>query len=248
MCLRPIRKSWGALLRPSCVSASDYGLELTVERGTGIGPWACCSSDRPMHSPVLAPVHGMLSISGSPPGEVSPATGEFGTRSGTHTPVKVSSDSPPGHAAIVGELVDTATTASAGAAATATANPPARISRRAGSFRVAIITLSVVALLIVCRGNRYRRCQLSARAPRVPCRWLVRSCGGRGHLLSQTLRRVPGKRGPIVNKNGAYVPFLGACCQLAVAPLHGRLLWHRNVQSARSFPSERGGPLWLALI
>jgi hypothetical protein len=156
MRLRRIRKSWGALLRPSCVSASDYGLELTVERGTGIGPWACCSSDRPMHSPVLAPVHGMLSISGSPPGEVSPATGEFGTRSGTHTPVKVSSDSPPGHAAIVGELVDTATTARAGAAATATANPPARISRRAGSFRVAIITLSVVALLIVCHGNRYR--------------------------------------------------------------------------------------------
>ncbi len=42
------------------------------------------------------------------------------------------------------ELVDTATTASAGAAATATANPPARISRRAGSFKVAIVTLSVV--------------------------------------------------------------------------------------------------------
>src|SRR6185312_15389958 len=78
-----------------CAPASyrhlGYGLELTVECGTGIGPWACCSSDSPMHWPELAPVHGMPSISGSPPGEVSPTSGEFGTRSGTHAPVKVSS-------------------------------------------------------------------------------------------------------------------------------------------------------------
>jgi hypothetical protein len=137
-------KSWGALLLPQLFRLSDYGLELTVERGTGIGPWACSSSDKPMHWPELAPVHGMLSTSGSPPGEVKLTSGEFGTRSGTHTPVKVSSDSPPGHAAIVGEPVDKATTATAGAAAIATANPPARISRRAGDFKVAIITLSVV--------------------------------------------------------------------------------------------------------
>jgi hypothetical protein len=59
--------------------------------------------------------------------------------------VKVSSDSPPGQAAIVGaEAVGTATTATTGAAAIATANPLARISRRAGSFKVAIVMLSLV--------------------------------------------------------------------------------------------------------
>jgi hypothetical protein len=215
MCLRRIRKSWGTLLRPSFVSDSYYGLELTVERGTGIGPSACSSSDRPMHWPELAPVHGMLSTSGSPPVEVTPTSGEFGTRSGTHTPVKVSSDSPPGHAAIVGESVDTATTATAGAAAIATANPPARISRRAGSFKVAIVTLSVVLL------------------------WFVaKSCGGRGYLLTETLRRLPVKRRAIVNKSGACVPFLKACCQVAVAPRHGGLLWHRNVQAVDSFQAN----------
>jgi hypothetical protein len=57
----------------------------------------------------------------------------------------MSSDSPPGHAAIVGaELTGPAKTATAGATATATANPLARISRRAGSIMVAIVTLSVV--------------------------------------------------------------------------------------------------------
>ena len=40
--------------------------------------------------------------------------------------------------------VGRAKTAIAGAAATATANPPARISRRAGNWKVAIVTLSVV--------------------------------------------------------------------------------------------------------
>jgi hypothetical protein len=98
-----------------------------------------------MHCPELAPVHGMLSTSGSPPGEVN--EGEFGTKSGVQAPVKVSSDSPPGHAEIVGAdvpAVGIARTATAGAAATATANPPARSSRRAGSFKVAIVTLSVV--------------------------------------------------------------------------------------------------------
>ena len=135
---------FAACCAPALFRMSDYGLELIVECGTGIGPWACCSSDRPMHWPELPPVQGMLSISGSPPGEVWPTSGEFGTRSGVHAPVKVSSDSPPGHAAIVGaELVGAATIATAGATAMATANPPARISRRAGSFKVAIVTLSV---------------------------------------------------------------------------------------------------------
>jgi hypothetical protein len=145
------------MLRPSFVRLSRYGLELTVECGTGCGPAACSSSERPMHSPELAPVHGMLSTSGSPPGEVTRTSGEFGTRSGTQTPVKVSSDSPPAHAAIVGaELVDTVTTATAGAAAIATANPPARSSRRGGSFKIAIVTLSV-GLLFVRRPKLWRQ-------------------------------------------------------------------------------------------
>jgi hypothetical protein len=67
------------------------------------------------------------------------------------------------------------------------------------------------------------------------------------HLLAKTLRRLPGKCGAIVNKSGAGVPFLKGCCPLAVAPRQRRLPWHRNVQSVRSFPSERGGPLWQAL-
>ena len=144
--LRHMPKSWGTLRAPALYRLADYGLELTDECGTAMGPSDCSSSDRPMHWPELPPVHGMLSTSGSPPGEVSPTSGEFGTRSGRHSPVKVSSDSPPGHAATVGELVGTATTATAGAAAIATANPPARISRRAGSFKVAMVTLSVVLL------------------------------------------------------------------------------------------------------
>ena len=180
-----------------------------------------------MHWPELCPVHGMLSTSGSPPGEVWPASGEFGTRSGMHSPVKVSSDSPPGHAAIVGaELTGPAKTATAGATATVTANPPARISRRAGSIMVAIVTLSVVV-----DRSRDSHCHCPP-----------------SHLLVETLRRLPGKCCAIVNKSGACVPFLESCCQTAVAPRQRPLPGHRNVQSVRCFPSERGGPLWQALI
>src|ERR1700738_1159589 len=179
-----------------------------------------------MHWPELAPVHGMLSTPGSPPGDVWPASGEFGTRSGVHSPVKVSSDSPPGHAAIVGaESTGPAKTATAGATATATANPPARISRRAGSIMV-VVTLSVVV-------DRSR----DSNCPRPP-----------SHLLAETLRRRPRKRRGIVNKSGAGVPFLESRCKAAAAPRQRRSLWHRNVQSVRCFPSERGGPLWQALI
>jgi hypothetical protein len=147
-------------LRPSLVSALFYGLELTDECGTAMGPSDCSSSDRPMHWPELAPVHGMLSTSGSPPeAVVPPGSGEFGTKSGVHSPVKVSSDSPPAHAAITGaELVGTATAATAGAAAITIANPPARRSRRGGSLKVAIVTLSVV-LLFVCRPKLWRQRQ-----------------------------------------------------------------------------------------
>jgi hypothetical protein len=149
-------KRLGHIAAPQPFWRVYYGLELTSECGTGCGPSACCSSDRPMHWPELPPVHGMLSTSGSPPGEVTPTSGEFGTRSGVHSPVKVSSDSPPAHAAIVGAvLVGMATTATAGAAATATANPPAR-SSRTGSFKVGIVTLSV-GLLNVRRPKLWRQ-------------------------------------------------------------------------------------------
>jgi hypothetical protein len=122
----------------------SYGLELTVDCGIGCGPSACCSSPRPMHWPEFAPVQGMPSTVGSPPGDVSPNAGEFGTKCGRHTAVKLSGSSPAGHWASGTELVGTTKTAIAGAAATATANPPARMSRRAECWKVAIITLSVV--------------------------------------------------------------------------------------------------------
>jgi hypothetical protein len=88
--------------------------------------------------------------SGSPPtGEVLLLlkSGELGTRSGTHASVNASSVSPPAHAAIVGAeppVAGTANAATAGAAAIATANPPARISRLVGRWKVAIVTLSLV--------------------------------------------------------------------------------------------------------
>lgn len=89
-------------------------------------------------------MHGMPSMEGSPPGE-DWNSGEFGTISGVHTPVKVSSDSPLGHAATEGPaVVGTVKAATAGAAAIASANPPAMTSRRAENSRVAIVTLSVV--------------------------------------------------------------------------------------------------------
>ena len=43
-------------------------------------------------------------------------------------------------------LADTAKTATTGAAATATAKPPARKSRRAGNWKVAIITLIMMSI------------------------------------------------------------------------------------------------------
>src|SRR5689334_17823882 len=101
-----------------------------------------------MHWPELWPVQGMPSISGRPPtGAVAEKSGEFGTMSGTQMLVNWSSLSPPAQAEIDGAEpaeVGTANIATAGAAAIATANPPARISRRVGSWKVAIITLSVV--------------------------------------------------------------------------------------------------------
>jgi len=79
-------------------------------------------------------------------------------------------------------------------------------------------------LLTVVSGKRYRRCQPAGCALRIPCRWLVRSCTGRGHLLSQTLRSVAEKRRLIVNKMVRMSHF----CELAV-----RLLWHRFTGACR---------------
>src|SRR6185312_567233 len=76
---------------------------------------------------------------------------EFGTVCGTQVPMYRSSSSPAGHWASGADGLGTVKTAIAGAAATATANPPARIRRRAESSRVAIVTLSVVIDLLV--GN-----------------------------------------------------------------------------------------------
>src|SRR5215475_11647419 len=104
------------------------------------------SSDKPMHSPELWPVQGTPSTEGRSglPGMPLNDEPEFGTVWGRHTPVNRSSSSPAGHSAKGEEWVGTVTAAIAGAAATATANPAATISRRNESSRVAIVTLSVV--------------------------------------------------------------------------------------------------------
>jgi hypothetical protein len=84
------------------------------------------------------------------PGMLLNVEPEFGTVWGTQIPVNWSSSSPPGHWASGTEALGTAKTAIAGAIATATANPPARISLLESS-RVAIVTLSVVIDQVVGR-------------------------------------------------------------------------------------------------
>ena len=120
--LRELRRRSGATT-DQCVV---YGLELTDECGTAIGPAAFSSSPSPMHSPELCPVHGMPPISGRPPtGAVLLKSGELGTMSGTQILVNWSSVSPPAHAETDGAelpFVGAANIATAGAAAIATAN------------------------------------------------------------------------------------------------------------------------------
>ena len=94
-----------------------------------------------MHWPELAPVQGIPLISGSPPGDVWPTAGEFGTISGVHVVVNVSSISPAGQAPTVGAGEGRATAAMAGTAATATAKPPTRMSRRAAPFRIPMVVM-----------------------------------------------------------------------------------------------------------
>jgi hypothetical protein len=142
------RKGPDAEVTSGPTRSAAYGLELTDECGTAMGPAAFSSSPSPMHSPELCPVHGMPPTSGRPPtGEVLLNSGELGTMSGTQMLVNWSSVSPPAHAETDGAepaFVGTANIATAGAAAIATANPPARISRRVGRWKVAIVTLSLV--------------------------------------------------------------------------------------------------------
>jgi hypothetical protein len=110
------------------------------------------SSAKPMHWPELWPVQGMPSTagrSGFPAMLLNGEVPEFGTVCGTQIPVYRSSSSPPGHWASGTDGLGTVKTAIAGAVATATANPPARINRRVESSRVAIVTLSVVSDLLV---------------------------------------------------------------------------------------------------
>ena len=118
-----------------------------IERGIAGGPAASASSASPMHEPLCRPAHGMPSMVGMSglPGTVP--NGEFGTNLGVQTVVYTSSSSPEVQAAIGGAVVPAmgvVKTATAGAAATASTNPPARINRRAGNCEVAIVTLSVV--------------------------------------------------------------------------------------------------------
>jgi hypothetical protein len=123
-----------------------YGLELMVERGTGCGPAAASSSERPMQAPESRPVQGMPLISGMSgfaAVDVNPC-GEFGTKNGVQEVVKTSSSSPVLHAASGAECVECATIATAGVMAIATANPPARIRRRAVIGYVVIELPSVV--------------------------------------------------------------------------------------------------------
>src|SRR5690349_22143579 len=88
---------------------------------------------------------------------------ELGTVCGMQVPVNVSGSSPPGQPCATDAVgaTGTANMATAGAAATATAKPPARISRRAESWKVAIVTLSVGK---PCRRHGcYGSCRVSAQ-------------------------------------------------------------------------------------
>ena len=116
------------------------GLDPTDDDG---GTYWGASSDNPMHCPEFPPVQGMPSTDGRPPVDWV-ISGEFGTRSGVHASVKASSVSPAGQAAPNDGATDgPANAATAGAAAIATAKPPARRSRRAEVCGVVIATLSL---------------------------------------------------------------------------------------------------------
>lgn len=114
-----------------------------VDRGTGCGPIACSSSARPMHWPAFRPVQGMPSTAGMSglPGIDWNVDDELGTKNGVHTVVKTSSSSPGVHAARLVGAFDSGVVSAvmAGAAASATAKPLSRSSRRTGDVDVAIL-------------------------------------------------------------------------------------------------------------
>src|SRR5882757_7877964 len=166
----------------------------------------------------------MLSTEGSPPGD-DWNSGEFGTMSGVHSPVNVSSVSPLGHAATDGPAVaGTVKAATAGAAAIAIANPPARISRRAENSRVAIVTLSVVLTdstrngLIASRiplENTRRGAETSvdhwskwcARA--VSVSRLPGRCGVADRRRARNLRAAAGRRGSMTRTCSSFGALVG---------------------------------------
>jgi len=107
-----------------------------------------CSSCNPMHWPVFAPVQGMPWTSGrlfeSPGRELEISPGFVSAGGGAHWPLAGLTTSPGAQAATAGAgpvdgIVKAAT---AGAAATASAKPPAMARRRAEFFKVAILVLS----------------------------------------------------------------------------------------------------------
>jgi hypothetical protein len=133
----------------------------------------------------------------------APPVGEFGTVWGRQAPEYRSSSSPAGHDAegAPRALTGTANAATVGAAATASANPPARMIRLAENSRGAMVTLSVVlpSLLTARRvncmkaaGNLHEFRRFAERMRRV-C--LVRRAGDRragtdGRLGRHVLRCV----------------------------------------------------------
>ena len=130
---------------------------------------------------------------------------------GIHTPVAGSGTSPLGHSATgAGVLVvGTAKTATAGAAAIATANPPARMSRRVGRCKVRH-RHALSSLLTVPSGN------LLNAASQLETRSWMGGCAGRGHLLAGVLpakhRRKTAPRGTKVVRGTNSVKGLASCC------------------------------------
>ena len=142
-----------------CWFCRDYGLDERLEwGGDHAGGWF---SSRPMHCPVLAPVHGMPFTSGSwtPPQRrhrTHPPSASCRPPRWAPSPGRTHRCTgprfrPAGHdvsAAATGMAISVA----AGAAAIATANPPARTNRRAEVKSMGIVRLSLEAT----RAGYYR--------------------------------------------------------------------------------------------
>ena len=181
-------------------SRADEALSLrgwTVdgERGTAIGPAACCSSAGRCTGRSCARRRDAVDY-GRPSMRLAPKAGELGTRSGVHIAgVDV-------RGLAVGARRDRrcgaggdAMAARAGAAATATAKPPARTSRRTEISRVAIVMLSVVdevptrddtLIEVRCTGQEHGkvvRSAISVSCRKPPVALLAKLCQRSAHAL-----------------------------------------------------------------